>query len=269
MIPATEKGRASICVVNYKTELLTKLCLRSVRKFTKYPYEMIVVDNNSGDASLDYLRSVKWIRLIERNGESIQSGSWAHGSALDLGLDAAGGEFFVAMHSDTFVHTPGWLERLISAVTETPETACAGTGKLDLRPGWMEALKAATDIKKWLRKITGADKHAEEFYIRAICAVYKTDVLRAENLRFTMRVPEGVTCGKQLYFELLERKRRVSVISAAAMSKYIWHLAHATMVLNPEFTVRKRTEEKCRRSLQKILDSPLAKEILSDSSLDK
>jgi hypothetical protein len=53
------------------------------------------------------------------------------------------------------------------------------------------------------------------------------------------------------------------------MAEYIYHLAHATMVLNPEFTVRKRTEKKCRRELMRILNAPLAREILNDSSLDR
>ena len=47
------KGKAMICIVNYKTPEFIKLCLRSIRKFTKYPYEVIVVDNNSQDKSLE------------------------------------------------------------------------------------------------------------------------------------------------------------------------------------------------------------------------
>ena len=61
------KGKAAICIVNYKTLDFTRLCLRSIRKFTEYPYEIIVVDNNSRDESLEYLKSLKWIRLIERD----------------------------------------------------------------------------------------------------------------------------------------------------------------------------------------------------------
>src|SRR5664279_402945 len=98
-------GKTTICIVNYKTEELTRLCLRSIRKFTKdRPYNVIVVDNDSGDSSLEYLRSLSWINLIERPGQVVKSGSWAHGTALDLGLDNTDTEYFMAMHSDTFVH---------------------------------------------------------------------------------------------------------------------------------------------------------------------
>ena len=48
-MPELVKGKATICIPNYKTLDFTRLCLRSIRKFTKYPYEVIVVDNNSQD----------------------------------------------------------------------------------------------------------------------------------------------------------------------------------------------------------------------------
>ena len=89
-----KREHATICVVNYKTETLTKLCLRSIRKFTEYPYRVVVVDNDSGDASLDYLRSLDWIELIERPGQVHKSGSWAHGTALD---DVAGQQLQITL----------------------------------------------------------------------------------------------------------------------------------------------------------------------------
>ena len=60
------KGKATVCIVNYKTLDLTRLCLRCISKFARYPHEVIVVDNDSQDESLEYLRSLNGIRLIER-----------------------------------------------------------------------------------------------------------------------------------------------------------------------------------------------------------
>src|SRR5210317_2109543 len=104
------KGKATICIVNYKTLDFTRLCLRSIRKFTKYPYEVIVVDNDSQDESLEYLKSLDWIRLIERRaGANEPGGGYAHAAGLDLGLENCNTEFFVSMHSDTFVRKDNWL----------------------------------------------------------------------------------------------------------------------------------------------------------------
>ena len=261
-------GKVTICIVNYKTEELTRLCLRSIRKFTKdRPYEVIVVDNDSGDASLDYLRSRSWIKLIERPGQVVKSGSWAHGTALDIGLGNTSSEFFMAMHSDTFVHRDGWLSEIANLADGKPEVACVGGGKLDLTPRWQILLKQATDVNLWIKKLRSNKR--SDFYIRTICALYRTEILRKENLRFAMNVDDGVTCGKQLYYELADRGYKTIPLQPYKMAEYIYHLAHATMVLNPEFTVRKRTEKKCRRELMHILNAPLAREILNNSSLDR
>jgi len=263
-----QKSKATICIVNYKTELLTKLCLRSIRKFVKYPVEVIVVDNDSADSSLEYLRSLSWIRLIERSGEVNKSGSWAHGTALDIGLEATESEYFIAMHSDTFIHRPGLIEYLINLLGDDEKIACAGGGKLELKPKWKMLLKKYTDIKKWMKQLSPLTKR-DDFYIRTICALYRTEILMKEKLRFAMNVDDGVTCGKQLYYELIDRGYRTKPVPPLNMSDYIFHLAHATMVLNPEFTVRKNTEKKCRRSLENLLNSTLVNEILNDSFLDK
>ena len=62
----------TILLPNYKTPELTRLCLRSLRKYTDCSrIKVIAVDNASGDESLDYLRSLSWIRLIERTADDI------------------------------------------------------------------------------------------------------------------------------------------------------------------------------------------------------
>jgi len=260
-------GRVTIGIVNYKTELLTRLCLRSLRKFTrKVPVQVVVVDNDSNDASLEYLRSLKWIKLIERPGEVMPSGSWAHASGVDLALDQADTEFFVSMHSDTIVHHPGWLEFLLASCPQ--DVACAGCGKLELKPQWEVTLKKYTDLKEWLRRLN-PNRARNDFYIRTICAIFRTEILNREKLRFTLKVDQGVTCGKQLYYELVDRGYRTAPVTSYKMADYAYHLAHATMVLNPEFTVRSRTEKKCRAQLEKLFNSPLVKEIMADASLDQ
>ncbi|OGV48217.1 MAG: hypothetical protein A2X49_05150 [Lentisphaerae bacterium GWF2_52_8] len=260
-------GKVSICLVNYKTELLTRLCVRSIRKFTRGDYEVIVVDNDSKDASLDYLRSLRWIKLIERPNQVCKSGSWAHGTALDLGLEASEGEFFVSLHSDTIVHNPDWLDFLLRPMLADPKLACIGGGKLDLKPHWQVILKKYTDVKAWLRKLNPNAKRSD-FYIRTICGLYRTEFLFKENLRFAMNVDDGMTCGKQLYYELLARGYGTMPVEAYTMAEHIHHLAHATMVLNPEFKVRKRTERRCQKNLNELLASPLVRDILQDQALD-
>ena len=148
------KGKATICIVNYKTLDFIRLCLRSIRKFTKYPYEVIVVDNDSQDESLKYLKSLNWIRLIERRaGANEPGGGYAHAAGLDLGLEDCNTEFFVSMHSDTFVRKDNWLEGLIYYFGRDESIVCVGSGKIELIPKWRILLKKATDFRAYKRRV--------------------------------------------------------------------------------------------------------------------
>ena len=62
--------RISLCIPHWQVRDMMSICLRSIRKHSrKYDLEVIVVDNGSRDHSLDYLRGLSWIRLIERPEE--------------------------------------------------------------------------------------------------------------------------------------------------------------------------------------------------------
>ncbi len=255
------------CVVNYKTEELTRLCLRSIRRFSGDSVDVVVVDNNSADSSLEYLRSLKWIRLIERGGESIRPGSYAQGSALDIALKETSTEFFLAMHSDVVVRDPAWLDMLMAPMRNDPSVACVGSGKLDDRPEFIQFIRRMTDLKRLIRAVSG--KEEKQFYIRAICALYRTEVLKKEGLSFAANTDAGITCGQQVYIDLMAKGYRTVAIPDREMIRKIWHLAHATMVLNPEFKVRRRTQQKCRRQIEELFSTPLVKELREDASLDR
>jgi len=134
------RGKATVCVVNYKTLDFTRLCLRSIRKFTKYPYEVIVVDNDSQDESLEYLESLGWIRLIEHRNSELRGG-FAHSAGLDIGLENCNTEFFVSMHSDSFVQKQNWLTELMGYFNDDESIVCVGSGKLELTTQWRILLK--------------------------------------------------------------------------------------------------------------------------------
>ena len=265
-------NKATICVVNYKTLDFTRLCLRSIRKFTDYHHELIVVDNDSNDDSLGYLRKLTWIRLIERKHPPDQPrGSCDQGAALDIGLANCNTEYFVVMHSDTFIKNSNWLTELISNFSQDEKTACVGSGKIELKPRWLQILKKCTDFKAWLRALwsTPGQREQARYYNRSICCLYKTEVLRREKLSFLMGNKKGFTVGQKLYYELVDRGYKTVELPPSEMGRYIVHLAHATQVINPaEFKLRSKTHRKFSRLADKILSSPVIQNIISDDSLD-
>ncbi len=267
------KGKATICIVNYRTLDFTRLCLRSIRKFTKYPHDVIVVDNDSKDESLEYLKSLSWIRLLQRSPKPGQPrGSFDEGSALDLALENCNAEFFISMHSDTFVKKQNWLKDLISYFGNDENVVCVGSGKIELTPKWRILLKKTTDFKALKRKLFPKSDPFGKFryHNRTICCLYRTEILHRDNLSFLMAFNEGLTSGQKLYFEILDRGYRTVELLPSIMANYVIHLAQATQVVNPqEFALEKRTRKKCGRIIDKVFSLEIMQNILTDSSLDK
>jgi len=265
------REKATICIINYKSLDFTRLCLRSIRKFTHYPYEIIVIDNNSADESLEYLKSLKWIRLIERNSSKDPSGGYSHAAALDLGLSGCNTEFFVSMHSDVFVIRDNWLTELIGYFGSNGGIACVGTGKIELTSGWRKVLKKAADFRTFKRKLFYLPDPLGKYryYNRTICCLYRTGILQKEELSFLMDRDNGLTSGKKLYFELVDRGYKTVELPPSVFNQYVIHLAHATQVVNPaEFNLRKKTRRKCLRQLDRIMSIDTIRQLLSDETLD-
>lgn len=262
---------ATVCVVNYRTLDLTRLCLRSIRKFSPDSIKVIVIDNDSQDASLDYLRSLSWIQLIERKPDPPDpDGVFAHGAGLDLGLAQCDTDIFISLHSDTVILQPGWLDVLVWPFADQ-RIACVGTGKLELKPQWQQWLQRATDMKALLRRwfSSEANKRRYRYFNTTICSAYRADILRQEGLSFHGRGNPRLTVGRQLYYTLKERGFPTVDLPSKRLAPYIAHLAHATQALHAKaFLMQGKKERKYLRRARKVLDRPGVQAILADDTLD-
>ena len=112
----------SIIIVNYNTIELTKACIESIHTHTKgIVYEIIVVDNDSRDGSIDYFSSLPEITFIE-SGENI-----GFGRANNLGSKYSSGRYLLMLNSDTIVEN-NILNRMVHRFDEQPEdVACLGS----------------------------------------------------------------------------------------------------------------------------------------------
>ena len=88
----------SVIIVNYNTFELTCNCIESVAKYTKCPYEVIVVDNASTkDNPHDFLVRFPDVKLIK----STENGGFAKGN--NLGIAAAKGDIILLLNSDAYL----------------------------------------------------------------------------------------------------------------------------------------------------------------------
>src|SRR5690606_23953706 len=240
-------------------------------------YEVMAVDHGSKDDSLDWLRSLGSIQLVERGEQTPQEWIVAMATALDIGIHQGRGKYLLIMHSDVIIKREGWLRRLVDALESGGERcAAAGTGKLETKSPLKRFLQRAFDTKRlklWLRRTFLRDRQA--VFIerpnapRDFCALYRRDVLKQHNLSFIQR---GVlSAGDSMYLNLVERGYSAAMIPVQEMMSYIDHIAHATAAVRPEERRLKhvRTQRKTERRIEELFAREDVQSLLADAALDQ
>ena len=111
----------SIIVLNYKTKRLLRECLRSIRFANpQLRYEVIVVDNASGDGTPEMVRAEFPEHVMI---ESPENRGYAGGN--NFGLAAAKGRHVMVMNPDIFVKD-GVLEQLVRHLDAHPDVGMVG-----------------------------------------------------------------------------------------------------------------------------------------------
>ncbi|HSX05887.1 MAG TPA: glycosyltransferase family A protein [Candidatus Saccharimonadales bacterium] len=113
--------RISIIIPAYNEERYLGRCLDSIAAQTVKPYEVIVVDNNSTDKTVEVAQSYSFVRVLHETKQGR-----AHAQAA--GFNAAHGELLARTDADA-VFAPDWTTR-VAAYFEKPgamQTAWTGT----------------------------------------------------------------------------------------------------------------------------------------------
>ncbi len=105
--------KVSIVIPVYNNLALTANCRESIRKYTKMPHEIVIVDNGS-EEPVAFDAEQNHIRVI-RNETNL-----GFAAAVNQGIRSTYGEYVVILNNDTIV-TPGWLERLIAHLEDDPK----------------------------------------------------------------------------------------------------------------------------------------------------
>lgn len=105
----------SIILVNFNGIKYTEECIRSLRKMDYKNYEVIVVDNGSIDNSLEKLRKMKDLKLIE---EKTNVG-FAKANNIGVANASKKADFIAILNNDTFVEK-NWLKEVIAPFNADP-----------------------------------------------------------------------------------------------------------------------------------------------------
>jgi len=96
----------------------TRNCIDSIKKCTRYPYKLIIIDNGSDYGTKGYLEGLKEspdtdVTLVrnEENEGFIK--------AVNKGISLSTGEYLCVLNNDTIV-TDGWLEEMVKVFDRDP-----------------------------------------------------------------------------------------------------------------------------------------------------
>ena len=263
----------SVCIPHWQVQKYMTACLRSIRKHSaKYDIQVIVVDNGSQDGSIDYLRSLAWIDLIERPEE--RHTNWPRNvfTAWDRGLQAARGEFYITMHSDVFVRTDDWLDPMLREINRSGQVGASGAWKQELEHPlylWQKRVIGFLNsrIKALFGRVTNA-RWKQGHYPRDYCAMYRTEIIRKHALTFC---PFGDYRGggHSIAQQLLDCGYRMGMVPVRELAEKVFHVAHGTAAVVPEKPLNHaRAQKKVERKVRDLFDEDWIQALLDDASLD-
>jgi hypothetical protein len=169
----------SIIVVNWNGKKFIDKCLDGLKQQTHKDYSIILVDNHSGDGSLELVQKnypeVKTVALPENLGFA---------AANNIALKSVNSEYVVLLNNDAVPH-PEWLENLLYALKHNPEAGFAASkmlfyhnSKLIDRAGDAYTT-AATGLLRGRGELTGNyNKQEWVFGACAGAALYRTRMLQ-------------------------------------------------------------------------------------------
>lgn len=128
--------KLSIIIVNYNVRYFLDQCLHSIHLAEKsWPWEVIVVDNNSSDDSIEMLRrkypEVLCVANKENNGFSV---------ACNQGLKLSTGEYVLFLNPDTILRADS-LSTPIKKMDSDPEIGALGVKMIDGSGKYLEESK--------------------------------------------------------------------------------------------------------------------------------
>ena len=184
--------------------------VRSIQAQTQTDWELIAVDDGSGDDTLSVL---ELLAKDEPRMHVIHQENGGVSAARNKGMDAAGGKwiFFVDADDHLLAHA---LEYLLSMADDTADIVC-GAYVIHFRDegGRQEKHACASgDLQTVLESLIRGDSA-----LNSMCArLYRTDMLRSAGVR----APLGVKVGEDVLFNL-----------DAFMAARAWHMSGETIYI--------------------------------------
>lgn len=197
----TKQPKISIIIPVYGVEKYIAKCIESIKKQTFTDFEAVLINDGTKDNSVAVAEKViagdeRFIILNKENG--------GQGSARNLGLDTALGDYIAFIDSDDYVE-PRFLQAMYEKITEENADVCAcGVHYVDEQENIVRVFRSDPRAYKKENDYLMAKWHISNFMCDKL---FKKDVF--DNYRFdtSLRTNEDVF----LLFEMIYEKHIVAV----------------------------------------------------------
>ena len=116
--------RASVIIPSGNGRAHLPVCLAALRRQTFDDFEVVLVDNNSSDDSIPFVRrEFPEVQVVALPYNGVFAGT------VNAGIRRGGGEIVVLLNNDTEVE-PDWLAELVGALDREPEASMAASKML-------------------------------------------------------------------------------------------------------------------------------------------
>ena len=201
------KAKASIIIRTKNEDRWIKSCLEKVFTQSYHPFEVILVDNDSKDNTLEIIKEFP-VKLVKFNEEFFP------GKALNKGIEASNGEFIVCISGHCIPKDNDWLSKLISNFSDDKVAGVYGR---------QEPLPYSSDLnKRDLWTVFGLDKKIQlkDTFFHNANSVLRREL--CEKFKFDEEITniEDRIWGKKVINE------GYKIIYAPEASVYHWHGIH-------------------------------------------
>ena len=173
-------NNTSIIILTYNNLNYTKECLDSIKKYTKEgTYEIIIVDNNSTDGTVEYLKSQPDLKVIY-NKENM---GFPKGCNQGISL-ASNSNDILLLNNDTIV-TNNWLDNLKKCLYSSPTIGAVGPvcNQNENRQGVAFKYQNLEEMQKkaWENNKSDKNKWEEKVFLIGFCLLIKREVINKLN----------------------------------------------------------------------------------------
>lgn len=116
----------SIIIPVYNEEHHIRRCLEAVKYQTVLPKEVIVVDNNCTDKTVEIAKQFPFVRVVRETRQG-------HAPARNAGFDTATTDLIGRIDADSIINK-NWVERLLNDFQDPDLAAVTGLGRTDFIP---------------------------------------------------------------------------------------------------------------------------------------